>query len=204
MICEKCHQEKDVIKPFRFVSTNVFRGGTRIPKSYKHIGYLKICDACYPGIEKLYNLGCSKDKQFKRRDILHPILILCGLLLFISFLWFCYIEFGEHLSNGKDPANYTVFVQRPGGLFTTHSAWRIEIDPLPFVALAALVAISGFFAWLVFDTAMDRIYRDSGWVYDLNKEFQVNRHAMSLADRKVYRDTQFAEVELFLTEKLFR
>ena len=203
MICERCLQEKN-IQPFMFVGVEWGRQRQKM----KHVGYLKICTACYRDIEELYNLGCLKDAQEKRQAVLRPLFILFSLLLIISSLWICYIKFGEYLSNGKDPANYTVFTQRPGGITSSYSASRIDVDPLPVVALVGLIAVSGLFAWMIScaysDALIPVLRRSSMWRYKyLRKEFQTNQHAMSLSERKVYQDTEFTKIDNHLTYELF-
>ncbi len=204
MICERCHQEKNPIQPFKFVSFEYYVK----KKNMKHVGYLKICTECYRDIAELYKLGCVKDAQEKRRALLRPLFNLFSLLLIISSLWICYIKFSEHLSNGKDPANYTVFTQRPGGIASSYSAYRIDVDPLPVIALGVLIAISGFVAWMISlvysNVLIHVIHRSSMWRYKyLKKEFQANQDPMSLSDRKVYMDTQFTKIENHLTYTLF-
>ena len=204
MICERCHLETDTIKPLGI--RNFTKEGQN-----KNLGYLKICAACYPDIEALRDQEVAISKRVHRQYIARTLFVLLGLLLITSTLWMCYIKYGEQLSNGKNPDNYIVSVHRVGGTVSSYSASRFDVDPLPFWALTALIAVSCLFAWMIYLScpglfdAFRRVGSGNYWRYleSLRKELQVTQYATNMADHKVYVDTQFSKTDTSLTSQLF-
>jgi hypothetical protein len=143
----------------------------------------------------------------KMRSLVRMMSVPAIVSAVILSSWFCFFEFGDRLSNGKDPHDYTVITQHAGGTSDSRSASLIDVDPHPFFAFLGVIVVTWAGAWLLKafggDLLDDACAPTKQSQERLMSEFQANRLAAGQSDRKVYSDPKFTQVETTLTGRNF-
>jgi hypothetical protein len=124
----------------------------------------------------------------------------------VIMLWYCYITYGQLLSNGKNPDSYNVMTKRIGGDWNIYSATRIDVDPLPVVAMLILTVVSIFVLWFCANLFVPHIFeiikRPTRESEEIFRRSLVDVQS-TIRKTRAYKDRELTETDEELTDYLF-
>lgn len=151
---------------------------------------------------------CYKDMPEKLKTITIDVSKLIFYMFAVSLVWFVYIRSTNVTNDGADPSTWYLLTHCDGGCQIIHPASHIYTDYVPYIALFTFSVILGLCVWscchVFFCDLINDIRTPTKDVLEkLKDKHRARQDAMKHADRKVFRDPNFAHVDNYMTYIVF-